>query len=292
MVGFTTRDELVEIGIRRPEMVEHAKRHRLRPDDVLGPHGRMFVIAADHAARGGLSAGPQPLAMADRREVLARLCRALERPEINGVLGTADILEELLLLGALEGKTVFGSMNRGGITGSIFEADDRFTGYTAPALARSHFEGGKMLLRIVPGDPMSARTLHACAEAVTSLAEHQLLAMVEPFMASWSDGTLCNDLSTDAVVRSVGVASALGTTAAHIWLKVPHVSDMERVLHASTLPTLILGGEVSKDQNQTLEAWSATMRLPGAYGLVVGRSLLFPHDDDVDAALDAAVAIL
>jgi hypothetical protein len=34
------------------------------------------------------------------------------------VLATADILEDLLLLGALEDKVVFASMNRGGLAGA------------------------------------------------------------------------------------------------------------------------------------------------------------------------------
>ena len=39
--------------------------------------------------------------------------------------------------------------------------------------------------------------------------------------------------------------------------------------------------------------WAQTLKLPGARGLVVGRSLLFPpHNDDVDGALDVATAIL
>ena len=43
-------------------------------------------------------------------------------------------------------------------------------------------------------------------------------------------------------MKAISVASALGTTSAYTWLKVPVVEDMERVLAASTLPALILGG--------------------------------------------------
>src|SRR2546426_3745368 len=40
------------------------------------------------------------------------LFRSLERPGVDGVLGTPDVLEDLVLLRALEGKLAFGSMNR------------------------------------------------------------------------------------------------------------------------------------------------------------------------------------
>ena len=81
-----------------------------------------------------------------------------DRPGVNGVLGSADVLEDLLLLGALDGKVVIGSMNRGGLADTVFEIDDRFTGYDAAAVGRMGFDGGKMLMRIDPDDPASAAT--------------------------------------------------------------------------------------------------------------------------------------
>ena len=93
-----------------------------------------MVVAADHTARGMLGAGSRAMAMADRGDLLDRLCLALSRPGVSGVLGTPDIIEDLLLLGALDGKAVFGSMNRGGLQGATWEIDDRFTAYDAAAI--------------------------------------------------------------------------------------------------------------------------------------------------------------
>jgi DhnA family fructose-bisphosphate aldolase class Ia len=67
---------------------------------------------------------------------------------------------------------------------------------------------------------------------------------------------------------------------------------MERVIGATTLPTVLLGGEVSDDQDATFASWERALRVPGAVGLVVGRSLLYPPNDEVAAAVDAAVALL
>src|SRR4029450_1256752 len=97
------------------------------PVSLFNDHGRLMMIAADHPARGALRAGDRTLAMADRIDLLDRLCLALSRPGVNGVLGTPDVLEDLLLLGALDNKVVVGSMNRGGLAGTVFEIDDRFT---------------------------------------------------------------------------------------------------------------------------------------------------------------------
>lgn len=288
--------EITETRARHPERIAELAQNRVRRESVLGEKGRALVIAADHPARGSLRAGADPLAMADRADLLLRLCVALARPGVTGVLGTADILEDLLLLDALHHRSVFGSMNRGGLAGAEFELDDRFTGYDVRSIVRSRFDGGKMLLRVDYSDDRSAPTLAACADAVSALADERLIAMVEPFISTRLDGRVRNDLSMNAAATAVAVASGLGTTSAYTWLKVPVVGDggedMARVLAGTTLPTLLLGGEVSADQDATYERWSRALRLPTVRGLVVGRSLLYPPDGDVVRAVDTAAGLL
>ena len=151
--------ELMRTRASDPGAVAAAAESRRRPTSLVGSAGRLMVIAADHTARGILGAGRDPAAMADRARLLDRLCVALSRPEVNGVLGTADVLDDLLLLGALEDKVVIGSMNRGGLPGAAFELDDRFTGFTADRIEAAGYQGGKMLLRIDPDDPASVATI-------------------------------------------------------------------------------------------------------------------------------------
>jgi DhnA family fructose-bisphosphate aldolase class Ia len=286
-----TFQSLLTTRAERPEAIREAAAARRRPPSLFNEQGRLMMIAADHPARGALRAGDRPMAMGDRFELLDRLCLALSRPGVNGVLGTPDVLEDLLLLGALDDKVVVGSMNRGGLAGTVFEMDDRFTAYDAGSLADMRYEGGKMLLRIDAQDRSTAPTLEACGRAVSRLAERRLIAMLEPFISHRVDGRIRNELSPDAMVRAIGVAAGLGTTSAYTWLKVPVVDDMERVMASSTLPALILGGEVRSDQDAAFEGWRKALSLPTVRGLVVGRSLLYPPDDDVAAAVDAAVAL-
>jgi Cgl0159-like len=283
--------EIVATRVHRPQAIAEAAARRIR-GAITGPSGRVMMVAADHPARGALRAGTRPLAMADRGDLLERLCIALSRPGVNGVLGTADILEDLLLLGALDGKVVIGSMNRGGLAGTVFEIDDRFTGYTAEAIAAMNLDGGKMLLRIDPDDPATAATLEACGNAVTALATRRLVAMVEPFISHRVEGRIRNDLTPEAMIRAIAVTSGLGATSAYTWLKVPVVDAMERVMAAATLPALLLGGEVPDNPATAFESWHKALQLPTVKGLVVGRSLLYPPDDDVAGAVDTAVNLL
>jgi hypothetical protein len=283
---------LVEIRVSRPQAIAEAAARRVRRETLLGPTGKLMLIAADHPARGALGAGTRPQAMADRRDLLERLCAALDRPGVDGVLGTPDIVEDLLLLGALEAKVVVGSMNRGGLAGTSFEIDDRFTAFDVEQIRGQGLDGGKMLLRIDDDDPATAHTLESCARAVSGLAAHGRMAMIEPFVSRRVDGRVRNVLTPEAMIRAISVASGLGVTSAYTWLKVPVVDDMERVMAASTLPGLLLGGEVPDDPEAALAGWQRAMRLPTVKGLVVGRTLLYPPDDDVSGAVDRALEVL
>jgi hypothetical protein len=283
---------LVETRVSRPQAFAEAAARRTRRGTLLGPTGKLMLIAADHPARGALGAGARPEAMADRRDLLERLCVALDRPGVDGVLGTPDIIEDLLLLGVLDGKVVIGSMNRGGLAGTSFEIDDRFTAYDAGQVAGQGLDGGKMLLRIDDEDPATVRTLESCARAVSGLAAQGRMAMIEPFVSRRVDGRVRNVLTPEAMIRAIAIASGLGVTSAYTWLKVPVVDGMERVMAASTLPALLLGGEVLDDPDAALAGWQQALRLPTVMGLVVGRALLYPPDDDVDRAVDAALEVL
>ena len=286
-------DAVTEIRATDPGRIGRVLAQRPRAD--LAGAGRLMVIACDHPARGALGAGERPLAMADREDLLQRCVAALSRPGVNGFLGTAEIIEDLALLGALDGKLVWGSMNRIGLQGSSFEMDDRFGAYDAEGIEASHLDGGKMLTRINYADPASAATLEASAKAIDSLSARGLNAMIEPFISRWEDGRIVNDLSEQAVIRSICIAQALGRSSARTWLKLPCVSEpasMRRVMASTSLPSLILGGEVSADPEAIRASWAAALELPNVRGLVVGRSLLYPRNDDVEAAVDAAVALL
>ena len=280
-----------EARARRPEAVKAAASARQRRP-WLGDSGHVMIIAADHPARGTLAAGSRHMAMANRFDLLDRILVALSRPGVDGVLGTSDIIEDLLLLGALDGKLAVGSMNRGGLPGAAFEMDDQFTGYRAEGIAEFGLDAGKMLLRINMDDPASVSTMAACAAAINELAARKIIALIEPFMTRSVDGTARNDLSADAVIRSMAIASGLGTTSAYSWLKIPVVDDMDRVTEASTLPVLLLGGDLADRPDEMFARWQKALNLPNVRGLVVGRNLLYPPDDDVAAAVDIAVSLL
>jgi hypothetical protein len=284
--------ELLDARARRPDLIEQAAAKRKRRS-LLADDGRTCIIAADHPARAALGVGSEPLAMARRRDLLGRLMVALAQPGVDGALATPDVIEDLLLLDALDGRIAIGSMNRGGLPGAAWELDDRFTAYDADAIAQSGLDGGKMLLRMALNDPGTAATLEGCARAVSELAARKLVAMVEPLPACReADGTVRISKEPDELVRLICVASGLGNTSAYTWLKVHVTDDMERVLDATTLPTLLLGGDPGDRPAEVFEGWRRALRIPQVRGLVAGRALLYPPDGDVAGAVGAAARLV
>lgn len=295
--GFVSQvADINDVRLRDPRRIKKLLASRQRRVELVPADGRLMIIACDHPARGALAASGRADAMNDRTELLDRLVLALARPGVDGLLATADIAEDLLLLGALENKVVFGSLNRGGLAGSSFELDDRMTGYDVSGTIEAGFDGAKMLLRLDLQDPATVSTMQSCAELISELNRNELIALVEPFMSRRVEGKsgskIINDLSPDAVIKSVHIAQGLGTTTAYTWMKLPVVREMERVMAATTLPTLLLGGDPDAEPDETYGKWRAALALPSVRGLVVGRSLLYPQDDDVAQAVDIAAAMV
>jgi hypothetical protein len=290
-ISPTFFEELKDIRLRQPKAISQALENRKRRELIRGD-GKLLIVAADHPARGAIAVGDNPSAMGSRRDLLERFAIALANPAVDGVLGTADLIDDLALLGLLEDKIVVGSINRGGLKGSSFEFDDRFTGYSVESIKKQGLDFAKTLLRINLQDKDSVATLEANARAVQEAAALELPIMLEPFISSWIDGKVVNDLSTDAVVLSIAIAQGLGPSSSHTWLKLPVVPQMERVMEATTLPTLLLGGEVSRNQESAFESWQRALELPGVHGLVIGRNLLYPEDDDVARAVATAAQMV
>lgn len=284
--------QLIEARVRNPQSLQAALKGRKRRE-LVGPDGNLLIVAVDHTARGMLAAGSDPLAVADRYTLLDRVIRALAVPGVDGVMASADILEELAWLGALEGVVAIGTMNRGGIIGARWELDDRLTAYDADHIEEYGLDGGKTLLRIEDTDGGVARTLEMVAALSTELADRKLMNMIEPLPYVIDEsGRARLDTSTDRLIKVVAIASGLGSSSAYTWLKVPASPEMEKVAGATSMPIVMLGGDPGANADQTFAGWQAAMAEPNVRGLVAGRALVYPENGDVEGAVAAAARIV
>ena len=284
--------ELIEARINNPASLQKALKNRARRT-VAGKDGKLMLLAADHTARGIIAAGNNPTAIADRFVLLDKLIRGLAVAGVDGVMASADILEELAWLGALEEKVAIGTMNRGGIIGATWELDDRLTAYDAEHIKSMGLDGGKTLLRIDETDPGVARTIEMVAQVTTQLADLELVSMIEPlpYMKN-SDGRAVLDPSEEKLIKVVSIASALGSSSAFTWLKIPAPANPERVAAATSCPILLLGGDPGSNWEEVFAKWEKALTIPNIRGLVPGRALLYSEDLNVEAAVSRAAKMV
>ena len=289
---------LTEARIADPDLPARTAAARVRRKR-LAPSGRLNVLAADHPARRITSVGGNRLAMADRQDYLARILRVVMAPGVDGLMATMDILEDLLSLAAfvreaggpalLNEKLLIGSLNRGGLAGTAWELDDPITGPGPAAFAAWNLDGAKFLLRIADEEPGSLKTILAGAQAITECNALRLPMFLEPLpvVRTAKGWTVWKD--REALARIAGVASALGDSSRHIWLKLPYCDGYETVARATSLPILLLGGESAGGPEPFLqELASALAAGPNVRGALVGRNVLYPGDED-PLAMAAAV---
>lgn len=284
--------ELIQTRVREPLALQRALSARARRP-IAGVDGRLMLLAADHTARGMLAAAGDPLAVADRFSLLDRLVRGLAVPGVDGVMASADILEELAFLGALEGKLAIGTMNRGGIIGTRWELDDRLTCYDVAHIAAMGLDGGKTLLRIEDTDRGIPRTLELVARMTTELADLGLMSLIEPLpYLKNENGDAYLDPSEEKLIKVVAIASGLGASSAFTWLKIPATANPDKVAATTTCPILLLGGDPGTSWEQVFKRWEAALVLPNVVGLVPGRALLYPSVLSVEEAVDRAARLV
>jgi Cgl0159-like len=293
---------LTATRVNDPEFAFRAAEVRLRRQKVA-PTGKLNILAADHPARSITKVGENALAMADRRDYLARILRVLSSPRVDGLLATMDILEDLLSIdgflreaGAptlLDHKLLIASVNRGGLSGSAWEMDDPVSGAT-PAICREwKLDGAKFLLRIDETDTGCRNTLLATVAAINECNALRLPMFLEPLPVKRTANGYTVVKTPEALAHMVGVASALGDSSRYLWLKLPYCDSYETVARATTLPILLLGGESAGDPAPFLRQLESALKAgANVRGALVGRNVLYPGQEDPLAMAEAAAAIV
>jgi hypothetical protein len=296
-------EAITDVRVDKPEMIlAEATRRRRRSRLTLD--GKLVVLATDHPGRRVTDLPGDPLGMGDRHSYLARALRVLTTPGCDGIMGTTDFMEDLLVINALirelgcasllDDKVLIGCMNRGGHAGVEGEIDDRFTSFTAKQLKYMNFDGGKLMYRLDATDQHSIKVISDCAQAITELHREGLYAFLEPMSVQRKrEGGYETIKTVDALVRDVGAASALGESSARTFLKISYTEGYERVAKATTLPILMLGGPPRENPTSTLNDFANGMKAAtNVRGVMVGRNVTFASREDPRAVAAAVCGIV
>ncbi len=205
---------------------------------------------------------------------------ALDNPRVDGVLASADILEDLVVLGALDDKVAVGTMNRGGLAGARVGARrplhrlrrraPRRRPTSTPARCccastrrRRHRADARGLRRRRRGAQRPADDGDGRADPVHQ--GRQRAGGVGP-------------RPRRPCCKAVGVCAALGWSSAYTWLKIQATADIATVAAVTTQPLLILGGAPGPDPGgdvRVVGAGAARSR-PSAASSSAGRCCTRP----------------
>ena len=296
-------DAITDQRVRNPK-VAFEEAHQLRKRKQLTSDGKLVILATDHPGRRVTALRDDPLAMGDRLEYLSRALRVVTTPGCDGVMGTTDFMEDLLILSHLfreargdsflDEKVLVGCMNRGGHAGVRGEIDDRFTSFSAQQLKRLNFDGGKLMYRLDLDDERSIKSIEDCALAVTELFRQDLYSFLEPMSVQRKpDGGYETVKTVEAMVKDAGAAAALGESSMKTWLKLSYAEGYERVARATRLPILMLGGPALETPMPTLSNFHAGIHAgANVRGAMVGRNVTFPRKEDPRGVAAAVCAII
>lgn len=293
---------LTSMRVSDPEFAWRAASARIRRQQ-LAPTGKLNILAADHPARYVTKVGDDTLAMADRRDYLARILRVLVTARVDGVMATMDILEDLLSIDGfmraagemtlLDNKLLIASFNRGGLAGSAWELDDPMTNATAATCRAWQLDGAKILLRVDLKESGSLNTISATVRAINECNALHLPMFLEPLPVERTEKGFAVVKTSTALARLAGVASALGDSSRYMWLKLPYCEGYETVARSTTLPILLLGGESAGEPTPFLRQLEGALQAgSNVRGALVGRNVLYPGAEDPLAMAEAAGGIV
>ncbi|MHA1734184.1 MAG: Cgl0159 family (beta/alpha)8-fold protein [Promethearchaeota archaeon] len=283
---------ITEAKISNPEIILEQAKKRSRRANLIGSN--LLIIAADHPGRYVTQVGSDPIGMGDRQQYLGRIIRTLMADGVDGVMATPDIIDDIFVVNHffeeaggesfLDDKVLIGCTNRGGLSGSMFEMDDRVTAYTVKDIQKYNLDGAKMMFRLDLETTMSRYsqyTVERCAKMVRECNELHVPAFIEPLTVVQTKEGYQVKMNADDLIKTIGVATALGGSSANLWLKIPYVPNFEYVARSTSNPILMLGGASTGDPCDVIENFEKGMGAgANIRGALVGRNLLFPGYDD------------
>lgn len=284
-------EKITEMRIRnKDQVISYAQKRKQREN--LSNDGYLNILAADHPARNVTNVGDNPIGIANRYEYLGRILRVITNPEIDGLMATSDVLEDVLCVdyiqtksGAesfLDEKLLIPSANRSGLNGYNYEMYDFTTSVNPEQASIMKYDGVKYLLRFDREDRYTTETMIHLAKEMNKCIEFKLPIFLEPLPGkNMKNGSFELDKTAEALIKIAGIASAMGKSSFYTWLKLPYTEGYELVAKSTTLPILMLGGSSKGNPVPILQDFVRGMQAgSNVRGTLVGRNVIFPGDDD------------
>jgi len=267
---------IVTERVRRPESIAERLASRRRPDQLVPPDGQLVLIGCNHRF------DPRTGEPVDRRELLDRVIEALSIPEVDGVVASADMLEELTLLNVLEHRLAFCTTSGDPHVGAVSGGTSSRGGVAPSTVAAGNFDGGVLSQRWgASGSRLGSQPWSVAADVV-ELGTSGLPAVVDVHVTNPTGGAEFDTAWSDWIGPLHATTSALATGAG-VWITVPAITGLAHLAEATGFPMLMRDTELPI----AARAWQSFFReeLPLTIrGMIPGASALFPLEGTVAEA--------
>ena len=276
------------------ELLKKEANERTRREELTGD-GNLMIIAADHPARGIMSSGIDELGMAHRMNYIGRILRVIcGNPQVDGVMGTPDVLEDLVLFNYLakqhggedflSRRLLIGCMNRLGLKGAVFELDDGLSAYKAAYVKETGLDGVKLMFRYAPESLDSRKTIEYCLRAMNECHQHDVPVFLEALAVELKEGKPEQKKDIKSLMQAVCIANGMSTSSVGTWLKLPYIRESDGltykdIIAATSYPVIVLGGAATGRPDELVSNVNEAMEV-GASGGLIGRQILFPDHYD------------
>ncbi len=267
---------IVTHRVRRPGAIAERLLSRRRPDQLVPIDGQLVLITCNQKT------DPRTGLPVDRRELLDRIIEALSIPEVDGVIASADLLEELTLLNVLEHRLAFCTASGDPYVGAVSGLGSSGGGVASSTIAASHFDGALLSQRWGATGSVGASQPWSVAADVAELAAHELptildLCITDPqgrdeFDTTWSDWIEPLHATTSALATGAGV-----------WLTVPAIDGLAHLAEATGFPVLMRDTDVPIHPSAWQSFFETDLPLT-IRGMIPGVSALFPLEGSVAEA--------
>lgn len=270
---------IVTYRVRHPDAIADRLSSRRRPERLVPIDGQLVLITCNQKT------DPRTGLPVDRRELLDRIIEALSIPEVDGVIASADLLEELTLLNVLEHRLAFCIASGDPHVTATSGLGSSGGGVASSTIVASHFDGALLSQRWGASGSLHASLPWSMAADVAELAAHELptildLCITDPqggseFDTTWSDWI-------EPLHAATSATSALATGAG-VWLTVPAIDGLAHLAEATGFPVLMRDTDVPIHPSAWQSFFETDLPLT-IRGMIPGVSALFPLEGSVAEA--------
>ncbi|MGK0225418.1 MAG: Cgl0159 family (beta/alpha)8-fold protein [Acidimicrobiales bacterium] len=267
---------IVTHRVRRPEAIMDRLSSRRRLDERVPIDGQLVLITCNQQT------DPRTALPVERRELLDRIIEALSIPEVDGVIASADLLEELTLLNVLENRLAFCTASGDPYIGAVSGLGSSGGGVAPSTIVASHFDGAFLSQRWGATSSLRASQPWCVAADIAELGAHELPTILD-LCITGPEGRSESDTEWSDWIEPLHATTSALATGAGVWLTVPAITGLVHLAEATGFPVLMRDTDVPIHPSAWQSFFEADLPLT-IRGMIPGVSALFPLEGSVAEA--------